>query len=121
MDRMDDVRMRCWLVAAMVFGVMMGCASTRDMAWSHYDAGLESYHQADWTRSEAQIEAAIATGFALPGLHADYAVLLARQGRHDEARAHLALELQHHPESHMIVARVLALLDEGEREGGSGE
>ena len=113
--------MRFGLIAAMVFGLTLGCASTRDMAWRHYDEGLESYHQADWDRSEAQIEAAIATGFALPGLHADYAVLLARQGRHDEARAHLSLEMQHHPESQVVVARVRALLDEAEKEGAPHE
>jgi hypothetical protein len=93
--------------------LLLACASAQERAWAHYTAGLEAAEAGRWEDCRHDYQASLATGYAAYGVHADYAVLLAREGRFDEAQVHLDEEARRHPQAAVLVARLVELIRQG--------
>ena len=102
-----------YLFLVIVLG-LGACASARTVAWNYYERGLEDCQGARWGECAEAYERSMETGYHVPGIHADYGVLLARDGEIDGAEAQLAQEIAHHPESAVLVGKVRLFLQEGD-------
>ena len=87
------MRSRLTRVALIALLLPLGaCVSSRKIAWSRYTEALEQYQGAKWDECRSSFEASIGTGHHLPGVHADYAMVLAREGILAKALVHLKEE-----------------------------
>ena len=96
---------------------LLACASAQDRAWSYYTDGLEAAEAGRWDDSRRDYEASLATGYAAYGVHADYAVALARIGRYEEAEVQLAEEARLYPQSAALVAHVREFIRQAQAAG----
>jgi hypothetical protein len=101
------------LVLALGLGA---CAAARTVAWNHYERGLEDCQNERWGDCAQAYEASMDTGYHVPGVHADYGVLLVREGDLGGAEAQFVEEVSHHPESAVLVNKLGMFLSEGSTE-----
>lgn len=88
------------------------CASARTVAWNHYERGLEECLNSRWGACAEAYDRSLETGYHVPGIHADYGVLLARHGETAGAEAQFVQEVTHHPESAALVHKLGSFLQE---------
>ena len=105
-------------LAALVSSLLTICACghPREIAWDRYTQGLEQYNDAQWQECLKSFESSIRTGYSVPGVHADYAIALAREGRLDEALAQLQEEVRLHPKSLVLINHMIELIKKQEPE-----
>ncbi len=101
-----------WLFLIFVMFSLGACASARTVAWNHYERGLEECQNENWGDCAQAYEESMDTGYHVPGVHADYGVLLARDGDMGGAEAQFAEEVTHHPESAVLVNKLGLFLQE---------
>ena len=88
------------------------CASARTVAWNHYERGLEECFNSRWEDCAEAYDRSLETGYHVPGIHADYGVLLARDGQMAGAEAQFVEEVTQHPESAALVHKLGTFLQE---------
>jgi len=94
----------------LIAATLSGCLSARDRAWGSYLKGVEQYQAGRYRDSLHSFEVSMRSGYHLPGIHADYAVALARTGRVQEAFYQLTAESRMNPKGQIIIKRLWDLM-----------